>query len=526
MSAQYSGLDWLVFVAYGLLLLGSGWFFNRRSANSQDYFRGGNTMPVWAVAISVLATSQSAATFLGGPDQGYRGDLSYLATNLGAFVAAFFVATFLIPKFYKFNVYTVYELLEVRFGPTAKKQAGLMYLCGRIFASGARLYMAAIAVSMILFADIEASHVVAATCILTVAGLMYTVYGGIKTVIYSDVIQCCVYVGAAVAVIYCLVVAIPSDMSSIMAVLAEPGAGQASKLALFKFDWDFSPSGVFNIWSVFTGFVLLNIAAFGLDQDMTQRVLTCKNAKEGSKAMLYSIVMVIPIMLLFIVIGLLLYVYYQRPDLMHSGAAGEVLPTFEGEPVTIFMYYVLNHIPAGVKALVTVGIIAAALSTLNSGLNSMASVLVQDIYAPWQKKKGNRHSDMHFVSAGRVAMGLVAAALGAMACLCFYWQQYTDTPLLQFALGVMVFSYSGLLGVYFTAIFTKRGSPQSVLAALICGFMTTLLFQPYIMTLYLPQDWIVHIGFTWQLCIATLVASLVCLSGKGSSESQFQGQEA
>jgi SSS family solute:Na+ symporter len=183
MSAQYSGLDWLVFVAYGLLLLGSGWFFNRRSANSQDYFRGGNTMPVWAVAISVLATSQSAATFLGGPDQGYRGDLSYLATNLGAFVAAFFVATFLIPKFYKFNVYTVYELLEVRFGPKAKKQAGLMYLCGRIFASGARLYMAAIAVSMILFADIEASHVVAATCILTVAGLMYTVYGGINTVI-------------------------------------------------------------------------------------------------------------------------------------------------------------------------------------------------------------------------------------------------------------------------------------------------------------------------------------------------------
>ena len=177
---------------------------------------------------------------------------------------------------------------------------------------------------------------------MTVAGLLYTVYGGIKTVIYSDVIQCGVYVGAAVAVIYCLLAAIPSDISSVLAVLAQPGAGEASKLALFKFDWDFSPAGVFNIWSVFTGFVLLNIAAFGLDQDMTQRVLTCKNAKEGSKAMLYSIVMVIPIMLLFIVIGLLLYVYYQRPDLMQSGAAGEVLPTFDGEPVTIFMYYVLN----------------------------------------------------------------------------------------------------------------------------------------------------------------------------------------
>lgn len=523
MIGQYTGLDWLVFVVYGLLLIGSGWYCNRRSASREDYFRGSNSMPVWVVAISVLATSQSAATFLGGPDQGYRGDLSYLASNIGAFIAAFFVARYLLPLFYRHQVYTVYELLEKRFGEKAKKQAGLMYLCGRVFASGARLYMAAIAVSMILFGDIVVQHVIMATWLLAATGLAYTVYGGIKTVIYSDVIQCTVYVSAALCVVYFLWAAIEADMSQIIHALSYPAVGVGSKLALFKFELDFSSAGVFNIWSVLTGFVLLNIAAFGLDQDMTQRMLTCRSAQQGSQALLYSIVMVIPVMLVFIVIGLLLFIYYQRPDIMQSGGAGQLIPSFDGQPVTIFMYYVLNHIPAGVKGLVTVGIIAAALSTLNSGLNSMASVLVQDLYLPRQLRLGKKHTEMHYVKAGRFAMLLVASALASMACLCYFWQQYSDMPLLQFALSVMVFSYSGLLGVYFSALFTTRGTQGTVLAALVCGFVCTLLFQPYIMTLYLPRQWQFDLGFTWQLCIGTLVAFLVCVCR--TANPQVVGQE-
>jgi len=510
--AQYTYIDWLVFIAYGLILLGSGWIFNRRSATSQDYFLGGNAMPIWVVAISVLATSQSAATFLGGPDQGYRGDFSYLSSNIGALIAALFVAKYLIPRFYQFQVFTVYELLEQRFGSAAKRYAGSMYLFGRVFASGARLYMAAIAIAMILFGDIAAIHVVTAILLISVCGLLYTVYGGIRSVIYSDVIQCAVYVLAAQAVLITLLTSIPADFSSMLAVLAEPGPGQSSKLALFKFDLDFTASGVFNFWSVLTGFVLLNIAAFGLDQDMTQRMLTCKSAKQGSKALLYSIIMVVPVMFVFIAIGLLLFIFYDRPDLMQVAGSAQVMPNFQGEPVTIFMYYVLNEMPAGLKALVTVGIVAAALSTLNSGLNSMSSVIVQDLYRPWQTKRYGKRAEQHYVKAGRWGMLLVAAALAAMAALCFYWQQYADTPLLQFALGVMVFSYSGLLGVYFTALFTQRGSQASVLAALVCGFSVTLLMQPYVQSLYLPTDLQFNLGFTWQLCMGSFIATLVCVS--------------
>jgi SSS family solute:Na+ symporter len=518
MINQFSTIDWLIFGGYGLLLIISGWLYNRQASTSKDYFLAGKSMPMWVVAISVLATSQSAATFLGGPDQGYRGDLTYLATNIAGFIAAFFVATFLLPKFYKFKVFTVYELLAQRFGEQAKYQAGTVYLVGRLFASGARLYMAAIAIAMILFGNIEASSVVISIALIATIGLLYTVYGGIRTIIYSDVIQCIVYISAAILVLGYLLYSIPADFSTIINALQVPADGSQSKLTLLDFSLDFSPSGVFGFWSVITGFVLLNIAAFGMDQDVTQRMLTCKDAKEATKALTSSILMGIPVVLIFVVIGMLLYIYYQRPDLMSQSIANGDVPTpeFVGQTVTIFMYYVLTDLPNGIKAVVTIGIIAAALSTLNSGLNSMSSVAVQDIYRGISLKKGKTLSEAHMVKAGRISMIIVAIALSIMAALCFYWQQHSDMPLLAFALSVMIFSYSGLLGVYFTALFSSRGSPLSILAALIIGFLIPVLMQPYIMALYLPTEYQFSLGFSWQLVIATFVATAVCLLGNNN----------
>lgn len=515
MIDQFSAIDWMIFLGYGLILISTGWFYNRQAKTSNDYFLGGKSMPMWVVAISVLATSQSAATFLGGPDQGYRGDLTYLATNIAGFIAAFFVARYLLPRFYQFKVFTVYELLAQRFGEQAKYQAGILYLFGRLFASGARLYMAAIAISMILFGNIDASSVMISIGLIALIGLLYTVYGGIRTIIYSDVVQCIVYISAALLVLGYLLYSIPADLSTIVSALQSPTDGSQSKLTLIDFSLDFSPSGVFGFWSVITGFVLLNIAAFGMDQDVTQRMLTCKDSKEATKALTSSIVMGIPVVLIFVVIGMLLYIYYQRPELMSQSIANGEVPTpeFVGQTVTIFMYYVLTDLPNGIKAVVTIGIVAAALSTLNSGLNSMSSVAVQDIYRGMLQRKGKTLSEEKTVQAGRISMAIVAVALSLMAALCFYWQQHSDMPLLAFALSVMVFSYSGLLGVYFTALFSTRGSASSTLAALVIGPLVPVLLQPYIMTLYLPDEYQFSLGFSWQLVIGTAVATTICLLG-------------
>jgi len=399
-----------------------------------------------------------------------------------------FVAYVLIPKFYEMKAVTVYELLEKRYSESAKKQAGIMFLIGRVLASGARLYIGSLAISMILFGDIIFVHVAFSIITLVLGALAYTYFGGVKSVILSDIIQAITYIGAGVAVLVFLYYSL--EHVEIMKILSEN-----NKLNFI----DTSLDGKFSLIGLLTGWLLLNIAAFGLDQDMTQRVLSCKNEKEAAKSLIVSILLTIPVVLLFMAIGSLLFVFYQQAD---------VVQNFEGEKITIFMYYILNEMPEGLRGLVTVGAIAAALSSTNSVLGAMASVAVEDIYKPWRLKQGEV-DEMHFVKASKKAVLFFAVSLSAMAMISYFWQRYSELSLIGFALGVMAFAYTGLLGVYFSAIFTNRGNSKTVPIALACGFFTVLALQPYIFG--------VTLGFSWQIVIGTLVAFLIMQVGKNES---------
>jgi len=519
MAESFALFDWLIIGGYIVLLFGIGWIFSKRkSENSRDYFLGGNSMPYWVVAISVLATSQSAATFLGGPDQGYGGDYTYLATNIGTIIAAIFVAKIMIPKFYRLKVTTVYELLANRFNNNTMRAAGGMYLIGRVFASGSRLYLAAFAVSMILFTNTEADSIIISAFLMMVLGFLITFLGGIKSVIWSDLIQFLIYGGSALAVLFILWNSIPASGVDIIDGLKHAPEGQ-NKLRFFNFDFDFSKP--YSMMSVLTGMTLLAVASFGMDQDMTQRVLTCKNEKEGGRALLIAAIVTIPVVWVFVSIGQLLHVFYERPELMGANVTNTAWSEFNGKKTEVFMHYILTELPAGMRGLVTVGVVAAAVSTINSGLNSMSSVIVEDFYRPWRTRKNDSASEKHFVRAGQISMGLVGIALFLMAVLCYFWQHYSDMPLLDFALAVMVFSYSGLLGVYFTVLFTKRGSHTSVVLALIVGFLVTLLLQPFMIDLLpVPESWKAakNLAFSWRLCIGTLIAFTVCVIGNDNSK--------
>jgi len=499
MNSAFTTVDWAIFGAYFLVLtLTSVILSQAKIKSTRDYFVGSNSVPMFAVAISVLATSQSAATFLGGPEYSYGKDLTFLGFYFSAFFAVVFVAKVLIPRFYAINAVTVYELLEHRYGEKAKKQAGVMFLIGRLFASGARLYIGALAISMILFLDISPSHVAISIGILMLGALAYAYFGGVKSVIFSDIIQAVTYIGAGVAVLVFLYVSIDADFSTVVSTLQAD-----NKLRLL--DW--SMSGGFSVWALLGGWLLLNIAAYGLDQDMTQRALTCKDSKSAQKALMMSIYITIPVAILFLFIGLLLYLFYQHPEL--SNLHTDVVQKFDGEKITIFMYYILHEMPEGMRGLVTVGAVAAALSSSNSVLGAMSSVAIQDLYRPWKEKQGMK-DEMHFVKAGRNAVLLFAVALSAMAMLSYYWQRYTELPLLSFALGVMAFAYTGLLGVFGAAIFTKRGNAKIVPLALLGGFMTVLFLQPYVLGNALDFK----LGFAWQILGGTVVAFGVMMMGK------------
>lgn len=513
MPLAYTGYDWAVLGLYVALLALAAWWSSRRSPDrAEDYFLAGHHAPVWLVAISALSTMQSAATFLGAPDNSYRGDWSYLTSNFAAIIAAVFVARLLIPRYYALGATTVYELLEVRFDRTARRAAAGMYLVGRILASGARLYLAAIAVSMIIFLDVEPQHILIASAVLVLFGLIFTLFGGLNAVIWSDLVQVVLYVGGALIVFFLLWNRIPAPASDIWEGLRHAPGG-ADKLRLF--DWSFDVSKPFTIWAILTGLVLLNIGNAGLDQDTSQRFLACQDAKAGNRALYLSMWMTIPVVALFMAIGSLLHVFYERPELMGSSASA--LQGFSGEKITIFMSFILSEIPPGVRGLITVGVIAAA--AINSGLISMSAVLVNDFYRPWREKRFVEVDAHHYVNAGRLGVLLLALALFAMSILCFYWQRYTDMPLLEFVLGVMAFAYSGLLGVYATVLFTRRGSTASVIAALAVGFFAIALQQHYIVdSLGLPAG-MKALAFPWQLCIGTGLAFLTCVAGRAKEQS-------
>lgn len=507
-ALAFTGWDWAILASYIIILAIAGFAASRRKIETaDDYFLASHRAPTWLVAVSVLSTVQSAATFLGVPDNSFRGNYTYLMSVLGALLAAWIVSRVLIPRFYAIGATTVYELLERRFDTVARRAAGIMYLVGRVLASGARLYLAAIAVSMVMFLDVAPHHLVVASFVLLVFGLAFTFMGGLNAVIWSDLVQVVLYVGAAVLVLFFLLVKIPLPLPEIIETLRNAPGG-VNKLQIVDLSVDFSTP--FSVLAVVTGLTLLNIGNSGLDQDTTQRLLACDSARDGGRALLSSVWASIPVILLFLAIGSLLHIFYERPDLM-SVQNPEFSAVFQGEKITVFMHFILSEIPPGLRGLVTVGIIAAA--AINSGLISMSAVLVNDFYRPYIEKRGGK-ADHHFVLAGRVTTLALGLLLFAMSILCYYWQRYSNLPLLDFVLGVMAFAYSGLLGVYATALFTRRGSSTSVIAALIGGFVVILAFQGYVVDIFgLPQQ-MKSLAFPWQLCIGTTVAMAICMAGR------------
>jgi len=512
MASSFALLDWIVILGYLAVLVVGGWAFTpRHTETARDYFLAGGTVPAWLAAVSVLSATQSAATFLGGPDFGYNGDFTYLGTNLGGLLGAIFVARVLIPRFYAARVTTVYELLVQRYGTRATRWAGAMFLLGRVLAGGARLYLAAIAVAMVMTSTVSAEGILVAAAVLVAASFLFTFVGGLRSVLWIDLVQFTVFLASAIAVLAFLRLSIPATNVDILHGL-EHAPGGVDKLRLF--DLSFDPSRPFSLPAIVTGVALLYVASSGLDQDVTQRLLACRDARTGARSLYASVFATVPVVTIFIAIGLLLHVFYDRPELM-GGATAAAGQAFGGEKISIFMHYILTQLPPGLRGLVTAGIMAAAVATTNSALNAMSSVLIQDFYRPWRERHGGSE-EHHYVQAGRAGMGVIGIAMLGVAVLSFYWQHYARIGLLEFALQVMVFAYAGLLGVFFAAVLTRRGSAGSVVASLIMGFVTITLLQPVVaQAIGLPAP-LLHLAFPFQLCIGTGIAFLVAAAPRGA----------
>lgn len=516
-------LDWLVLATYfgGLAVVAWSVRPRQRAQTTEDYFLAGRTIPTWAAAVSFLATAISAATFIGVPQISYGGNLTYLSTNIGAILAIIVVAVLFIPAFYRAGVTTVYGLLGQRFGPGAAEAAGWTFLVGRVFASGVRLYIASIPIAVLLAGSTTGIHEglkLGAIVVLVIAGVGYAYLGGIRAVIWTDVVQAFLFVGAAVAAIAMLLWAIPAPMSEIHDALASPGGDPAkSKLTVFdlRVGEGFDPGNEFQLWAILFGISLINLGAYGTDQDLAQRLLTCKDAKRGARSAIGAALIAVPVTFLFLAIGLLLHIFYQRPDLM-GAAAPAMLP--DGSQ-RVFVHYILYEMPIGMKGLMLAGVLAAAVSSLSSEVNAMSSTFVADCYRRFARDR----DDAHYVRVGRIGVIVAGCALGGFAWMCVWWDQGGTKLLIPFALKVMAFAYSGLVAVFLVALITRRGNTPSAIAALATGFLIIFVLQigrgpdgGWNMN----EHWLsqrlfgTNLAFPWQMLIATTIAFGVCCLGR------------
>ena len=479
-------------------------------------------MPGWLVALAATGTSISAGTFVGSPELGFNTNLTYVMNLIAAIIGGSIVAAFILPKLYNAKTITIYGFIGDRFGETSKRANSVMFLVGQLFTSGSRLFIAAIAVSVILFGSIHFQFMIWSIIILGAISTVYTMLGGIKGLLYIDAFQTLLIIFTGIVAFFIIYFALDMPISEIWANLTtggmvkDPGvaAGMSAEGTLFgwsagnklvMFDPSLNPRLPYTIVGGVIGIAFFRVAQYTTDHEFVQRQLTAKDVKKAGTSLIYSQLICLPVVVLFISLGLLLFVLYRtNPEFDALGRS------FFTDARDVFPQFIKNHIPMGVRGLMIVGLLAAALSSFNSAINAMASSFVSDLYLPIKKERGHAVEDnADQMTSSRKMVILMGAVLTGFAIVTAVMQQSSGLNLVDFATGIMCFAYAGMIGVFLTAIFTKRGNTKSVLAALIVGaaIIVPLMFQKQIF----GQT---YIAWCWWCPIGGIISTIVCLLGK------------
>jgi len=454
-------LDVGVMAAYFVAIAAIGFHFTRRQHDASDYFLGRHTLPWWAVMLSIVATETSALTVISVPGLGARGDLTFLQLPLGYLIGRVGVALWLLPGYFRGENETAYSRLETRFGPGTRKAASGVFMGIRALGDSVRVFATAIPLSIVTGWPMAVSVLVVA-----VATLVYTWAGGIKAVVWVDVLQLGIYLLGGLAA---LVVA--ANLAG-GAAAALSRASAAGKLHMIDLSLNFSTT--YTLLGGLVGGALLSAASHGTDHLIVQRLLATRDLPAARKALVGSGVLVIGQFAVFLLVGTMLW------------AAGAADPGLTGDQ--LFPTFALTRLPAGISGLVVAGLLAAAMSTVSSSLNSLASATTHDFYAPLL---GVRDSQ-RLLRVGRWATVGWAVVLAGGA-LSFRSQ---DTPVVELALSIASITYGGLLGTYILGGTVRAARQRDALLAIAVGTVSMLVIvfgRPGIFAT-LAWPWYVPIG--------------------------------
>lgn len=458
MNTAFTYLDWLVFAVYliGTTILGV--WLGRDQKDARDYFVASQRIPWWAVLISVVATETSALTFISIPGLAYIGDLGFLQIAMGYILGRIVIAYTLLPRYWKGQLVTAYGLLEQRFGPATRRSASLIFMATRIFGDSVRVFATAIPIALILGTAVPQEYVGRISIlILGIFTVVYTWHGGMRAVVWTDVIQTAIYITGGIAAAVIIGQNVDGGWSALLS-----DAHAAGKLRTIDLYTGFDRPHT--LFAGLLGGAFLSMASHGADQLIVQRLLATGNLRDAQRSLIGSGVVVFLQFALFLLIGVGLYAFYNGQPF--------------ARPDAIFPRFIIEVMPPGITGLVVAAILAAAMSTLSGALNSLAAASLHDIILPLRKVRSN--------SSGN---GDGAALLRLSRLLTLVWSVvliggamlYRDegTPVVTIALAIASFTYGGLLGAFMLGIIVRRAKQHDALTGMAVGIsvMTVIVFS-------------------------------------------------
>jgi SSS family solute:Na+ symporter len=459
-------LDLAIVIAYLLGVTALGIHFRRGQQDAKDYFLGGRTAPWWALAFSIVATETSTLTIIGTPAISYGGNLTFIQLVFGYLVGRVLIVLLLLPGYFRGEFLTAYALIEKRFGEQMQAVAASTFLVTRAVAEGVRVSAIALVVSVVLGTSERLAVVIVIA--LTV---LYTFEGGMKAVIWTDVAQLLLYLTGSAITFFVLLHRVPGGWSEV----AQVAAGAGHKLQVFDFSWNLATKYTF--WSGLIGGAFLTMATHGTDQIIVQRLLAARSESDSRRALLTSGVIVLIQFTVFLLIGVLLYVFAQHtPLLAPAERMDRILPLF-----------IVREMPVGLAGLMIASIVAVAMSNASGSLNSLAASSVLD----FSRLRGRSTDPARLLRLSRrmtLVWGLVLMGFGLVK-----WG-----PLLETGLTVASLPYGSLLGLFLLGTFDRGATARGALAGMFSGLAAVLCVFHF-----------TNVAFTWYFLIGACVTFVI-----------------
>src|SRR5688572_10690396 len=460
-------LDYVVIAGYLVAITAFGSWFARFQKTTRDYFLTGRSVPWWAICFTIVATETSTLSFIGVPAGAYAGTMTFLQLAIGYIVGRLLVSVLFIPAYFRGELYTSYELLQRRFGPHVKNIAAAIFLITRTLADGVRLFATALVITVVTQVPVTWTIL-----IVGAAMIVYTTRGGVSAVIWTDVVQMFVYVAGALVVFSGLIQQIDGGWSAAVATASAGGKFQV-------FDFAFDLTRTYTFWAGIFGGVALTLATHGTDQFLVQRLLSAKSAKDAQAGLVLSGFVVFAQFVLFLIIGALLFVFYQQTPLPRPLRSNdEILPLF-----------VVTSLSHGAAGFIVAAIVAAALSP---SINAMAATTVNDFYLKYVRPDADQPTLMRVSRAATIFWGIaqIAVALGAQ------WIR----SVLDAGLAVLSLSAGPVLGAFLVGVLSRRVGSRAMITGMLAGVAVLI--------------WVWYTGaaaWTWYAFIGASVTSGVAL---------------